>query len=371
MQTLIVNAEQLVLPAGILGGTFVLGLLLSQILFAIAGMVAKRANSAVGQSLVKHGRGPVRIIIPLLMVQMLLPVAEMSAGSRELLAQALTIVLTVSAGWLIIKLTNVGEDLIFQQYRIDVSDNLQARKIHTQTRFLKRLVMVIVGVLTLAVVLMTFDQVRQVGASILASAGVAGIIVGFAAQKSIANLLAGFQIAFTGPINIDDVVIVEGEWGRIEEITLTYVVVRIWDLRRLVVPITYFIEKPFQNWTRVSADLLGTVFLYFDYTVPVQAVREELQRLLEDSPLWDKKVCSVQVTNSTEHTMEVRALMSAANSSDLWSLRCEVREKLVAFIQAHYPDSLPRMRAELLEPAKEIRISSKARTSADLDKPQN
>ena len=204
-------------------------------------------------------------------------------------------------------------------------------------------------ILALAAILMTFDKVRQLGASILASAGIAGIIVGLAAQRSIATLLAGIQIALTQPIRIDDVVIVENEWGRIEEITLTYVVVRIWDLRRLIVPITYFIEKPFQNWTRISADLLGTVFLYTDYTVPIQAVREELRRILEGSEKWDRRVCVLQVTDTTERTVQLRALVSAADSSKAWDLRCEVREKLVDFLQKNYPHALPRVRAEIDE----------------------
>jgi small-conductance mechanosensitive channel len=212
---------------------------------------------------------------------------------------------------------------------------------------LRKVVIFIVAVLTLGIVLMTFDKVRQLGTSILASAGIAGIVIGFAAQRSIANLLAGLQLAFTGPINIDDVVIVEGEWGRIEEMTLTYVVVRIWDLRRLILPITYFIEKPFQNWTRVSADILGTVYLYVDYTVPVQAIREELERLLKNSEKWDGKVCSLQITDSKEQVVELRALMSAADASKAWELRCLIREQLISFVQKNYPESLPRMRAEI------------------------
>ena len=195
--------------------------------------------------------------------------------------------------------------------------------------------------------LMTFESVRQLGTSILASAGIAGIVVGFAAQRSIATLLAGFQIAMTQPIRLDDVVIVENEWGRIEEITLTYVAVRIWDQRRLILPITYFIEQPFQNWTRTSADILGTVFLYVDYRAPLDAIRAELDRILQASPSWDGKVKGLQVTNAQEQTLEIRALASAADASLAWDLRCEVREKLVQFLQRHHPESLPRIRAEL------------------------
>jgi small-conductance mechanosensitive channel len=195
--------------------------------------------------------------------------------------------------------------------------------------------------------LMVFESVRQFGTSILASAGIAGIIIGFAAQRSISTLLAGFQIALTQPIRIDDVVIVENEWGRVEDISLTYVTVRIWDLRRLILPISYFIERPFQNWTRTSADILGTVFLHVDYTVPLQPLRDELDRILAASPLWDGKVKVLQVTDAKPQTLELRALASAADASAAWDLRCEIREKLIAFLQTHYPASLPRVRAEL------------------------
>ena len=221
------------------------------------------------------------------------------------------------------------------------------RQIHTQVLVLKKVARTIIGIFTLASMLMVFDSARQLGGSILASAGIAGIVVGLAAQKSIATLLAGFQIALTQPIRVDDVVIVEGEWGRIEEITLTYVVVKIWDLRRLVVPITYFIEQPFQNWTRSSAAILGTVFLHVDYTAPVDALRAELTRILAASRYWDGTVNVLQVTEAKEHTLELRALASAASAGDAWDLRCEVREQLVSFLQHHHPQSLPVLRAAL------------------------
>ena len=230
---------------------------------------------------------------------------------------------------MLIKITFVIEDIILDQYKIDEKDNLRARKIYTQIQFLKRAAIIFIVILALGPILMTFDKVRQLGTSILASAGIISIIVGFAAQRSLGTLLAGFQIAITQPIRIDDVVIVENEWGKIEEITLTYVVVRIWDLRRLILPITYFLEKPFQNWSRTSTDILGTVYLYFDYTVPVQDLREELDRILDKSPLWDRKVSGLIVTNATEHTMELRALVSASDASKAWDLRCVVREKLI------------------------------------------
>ena len=195
--------------------------------------------------------------------------------------------------------------------------------------------------------LMTFENIRQLGTSILASAGIIGIIVGVAAQRTLATFIAGFQIAVTQPIRLDDVVIVENEWGRIEEITLTYVVVRIWNLRRLVVPITHFIEKPFQNWTRSTSDILGTVFLYVDYTVPIQEVREALHRILQEAELWDGKTWGLVPTNATERTVELRALMSAPDAPSAWNLRCKVREKLIEYVRNNYPEGLPKVRAEI------------------------
>jgi small-conductance mechanosensitive channel len=260
---------------------------------------------------------------------------------------ATSLLLIAVVAFILFQIVDAAASFVLNKHRIDVSDNLQARSIYTQVVVLKKVALTVIGIFTLASMLMVFDSVRQFGASILASAGIAGIVVGFAAQRSIATLLAGFQIALTQPIRLDDVVIVEGEWGRIEDITLTYVVVQVWDLRRLVVPITYFIEQPFQNWTRCSADILATVFLYADYTVPLDALRAELTRLLEASQYWDGKVNALQVTDAKEHTLEIRALASAADASLAWDLRCEIREKLVAFIQQNYPESLPRLRASL------------------------
>lgn len=266
---------------------------------------------------------------------------------RATLDQILSLLLIGLVSWLLIKTVYILEDYVVRSFEVDVEDNLRARKIHTQLRVLKRIVIILVGVIALATMLMTFPRVRQLGTTILASAGIIGIVVGMAAQRTIGTFIAGLQIAFTQPIRVDDVVIVENEWGRIEEITLTYVVVKIWDLRRLIVPITYFIEKPFQNWTRVTADILGTIFIYVDHTVPIDAVREELHRILKGSELWDGKVCVLQVTNTSERTVELRALVSAADASTAWSLRCEVREKLIEFIKKDYPQALPKLRAEL------------------------
>lgn len=280
----------------------------------------------------------------LLIIRLILPV-KLSEEYILILKQTTSLFFIALVSFLLVKATYVLDEYVIGRFDIDQKDNLRARKVRTQLNVLKKIVIIVVCILALGTMLMTFEKVRQLGTTILASAGIIGIVVGMAAQRTIGTFIAGLQIAFTQPIRIDDVVIVENEWGRIEEITLTYVVVKIWDLRRLVVPITYFIEKPFQNWTRVTADLLGTVYIYVDYTVPVEEVRAELQKILKDSELWDGKVCVLQVTNTSEHTLELRALMSAKDASTAWSLRCHVREKLVEFIQKNHPESLPKLRA--------------------------
>jgi small-conductance mechanosensitive channel len=314
---------------------------------AFLGSLATRTQSSWDDLLLPLAGRAARLALPLLALILGAPALDLSPALAEVVRNGTSLVLITVVAIILFQVVNAAAAFVLNQHRLDVSDNLQARSIHTQVLVLKKVALTIVGIFTLASMLMVFDSVRQFGASILASAGIAGIVIGFAAQRSIATLLAGFQIALTQPIRVDDVVIVENEWGRIEDITLTYVVVRIWDLRRLVLPITYFIEQPFQNWTRTSADILGTVFLYVDYTVPFDELRAELTRILSSSPYWDGKVNVLQVTDAKQHTIEVRALASAADASLAWDLRCEVREKLIAFIRRNYPESLPRLRASL------------------------
>lgn len=292
-------------------------------------------------------RPPLRFLLPALCLRLVMPWTAFSPEVLGALSHAISLSIIASVGWLAFKATYLVRNVLLSRYDMKAGDNLTARMVFTQIRVIENIVNVLITFLTLAVMLMTFESVRQIGVSLIASAGLAGVVLGFAAQKTLGNLIAGIQIAFAQPIRLDDVVIVEGEWGRIEEISLTYVVVKIWDLRRLVVPVSYFIEKPFQNWTRTSADILGTVFLYADYTIPVDRVRQELTRILEGSPLWDKKVNVLQVTNATEQTVELRALMSASDASVAWNLRCEVREKLLVFFQKELPNHLPKTRVTL------------------------
>lgn len=255
----------------------------------------------------------------------------------------------INLSWIVIEGFNVFRHHTLDTFAYNKSDNLRERRIITQLAFIRKIFIIIVVVIATASILMNFEAARKIGTGLLTSAGIAGIIIGLAAQKSIANLLAGFQIAFTQPVRIDDVVVVEGEWGKIEEINLTYVVVRIWDQRRLVLPITYFLEKPFQNWTRTTADIWGTVFLYVDHTLPVAPLKDYLKVLLESTPLWDGKVQVLQVTDVRERTVELRCLMSAVDSPTAFDLRCLVREKMLEYIQTNHPNCLPKTRVLMEE----------------------
>jgi small-conductance mechanosensitive channel len=258
----------------------------------------------------------------------------------------LVITIIIAVLWFFLRLITVIREVVFTYFPIDKADNLHERKIRTQFQYIQYILTFIIIFVGIAFIFRQFDSLHNLGTWLLASAGVIGIIIAFAAHQTLGNFLAGLQIAFTQPFRIDDVVIVEGEWGRIEEITFTYVVVRIWDQRRLVLPISYFINNPFQNWTRTTADIWGSVFIYVDYSVPIEKVRDELNRIVSSSDLWDGKVAVLQVTDTSERTITLRALVSARNASDAWSLRCFIREKLISFLQKEYPDSLPRIRVE-------------------------
>ena len=257
--------------------------------------------------------------------------------------------IVIGFSWLSVILIRGVKNKILKRYDISKEDNLESRKLHTQISILERVIVFIIIIISIGLILLSFEGIRDIGIGIFASAGVAGIIIGLSAQKVVGALLAGIQIAITQPFRIDDAVLVENEWGWIEEINLTYVVVRIWDKRRLVLPSTYFLEKPFQNWTRNNADIIGSVFLYTDYSVPFDKLRDELTRLLHNTELWDKKVNVLQVTDSKESTVEIRILVSAKNSPTAWDLRVYIREKMIHFIQSNYPESLPKTRVIIKE----------------------
>ena len=334
-------------PVGILVGAILAGLVVQHLILLTIGKIEKRKWTFVDHfSMTAYLKGPVKLLIPLFFVRFTVPFITVPEGFEDFLKDFLSLFLIGIGAWLLARALDLGEALFLSFYKVDVEDNLEARKVHTQVRYIKRVGVVAIIILAVGSMLMLFEKVRQFGVGIMTSAGIAGIVIGLAAQKSIANLLTGVQIAVTQPIRLDDVVIVENEWGWIEEITSTYVVVRLWDLRRLIVPLTYFTEKPFQNWTRTSANIIGSVFIYVDYSTPLEEIRSELHRILKKSELWDRRTWVLQVTNSTEKTMELRALMSAKNAPRAWDLRCEVREKLIVWLQKNYPSSLPRFRVE-------------------------
>jgi len=332
---------------GVLLAALVLGRVLTALVLRLVTRWIRRTDTRLDDSVADHLWGPLRWLGPVAMVRAAMPLLASPSDLRDVVTHVITLVLILILGWMTMAIVRVIEDVVKARYDIDVEDNLHARAVHTQLRGFRNIAGFVIVVLTAAFALLSFEAVRQFGVTLLASAGLASVIIGFAAQRSIATVVAGVQIAITQPIRVDDVVIVESEWGRIEEITLTYVVVRIWDLRRLVLPINYFIEKPFQNWTRVSADIMGSVFIHTDYSVPVEAVRAELGRILETEDLWDGKFWNLQVSEAREHTIELRGLVTARDASRAWDLRCNVRERLIDFIQREHPSALPRTRAEL------------------------
>ncbi|MAA65565.1 MAG: mechanosensitive ion channel protein MscS [Alteromonadaceae bacterium] len=289
------------------------------------------------------------VVMCLLVLNGMLNAAPDSLPLLAAAQQTATLLLILALTWAAVRLTSAIGEVIVQLNPVLEGHWKRARKVETQTRFLVRCLNILIVILGLGSALMTFDSVQKVGASLLASAGVGGIILGFAARPVLSNLLAGMQIALTQPFRIDDVLYVQGEWCWVEEVTATYVVLRVWDLRRLIVPLHWFIENPFQNWSRNTADMMGAVFVWVDYTMPVEPLRQEFSRLLHEAKQWDGNVQTVQVTDSSDQAMQIRFLMSAPDSSQNWDLRCIVREGLVTFIQQHYPDQLPRVRARLID----------------------
>jgi small-conductance mechanosensitive channel len=290
---------------------------------------------------------PLAFFLPLVFLRAGLDATPLKDTQLALVKLGLHVGIVGCVTWLGVRVVSGIVAAILRDHRIDVADNLAARQIHTQARVLGRVASGLVILLGASVVLLQFDEVRQLGKTLLASAGILGLVAGIAAKPVFGNLIAGLQIALSQPIRLDDVVIVEGEWGRVEEITSSFVVVHIWDERRMVVPLTWFIENPFQNWTRRSADMLGTAFLWVDYTTPMAAVRSELESICKSDSRWDGRVCIAQVTDTDQTTMQVRLLVSARNSGDAFDLRCVVRERMIDFLSRKYPHALPRTRAEL------------------------
>jgi small-conductance mechanosensitive channel len=309
---------------------------------------AKRGNLGLQRYLALPARA-VFLTIGLLFILPAIP--KIPAMLRGQIEQFTGSLLVLFLGWLAIGGVYVFQAFTLSRFDTRVANNLRARRVHTQMYFVRRILIAIVVLLDAGALLWSLHDERlwKYGTGLLASAGLASLVLAVAAKSTASNFIAGLQIALSEPIRIDDVVVIQGEWGRIEEITSTYVVVKIWDLRRMVVPLSYFIEQPFQNWTRRTGDIMGTAFLYVDYSVPVEPLREELTRIATQSPLWDGKVCGLQVTNLSERTMELRCLVSSAGSGENFDLRCEVREKMIEFLRTNYPSALPTVRLETRE----------------------
>ncbi len=291
-----------------------------------------------------------QIGLPLGAVFSILPLLELAPEPEAGVRRLVNVFFIGAVGYVLARLVNLAADKVHASHlKLDFSTSVRARTLYTQVSVLRRMALVVVGFVTLASMLMLFAPVRQLGASLLASAGVVGVIAGVAAQRSLANLVAGFQIAVTQPILLEDVVVVEGEYGQIEEITLTYVVVRLWDLRRLVLPISYFLEKPFQNWTRGTPEVVGAVLLSLDYLAPLDALEAEFGRVLEVQGAlgrWNGRTKTFAVTEATERGVQVRLTVSADDPDRLWDLRVAVRRALVTFLAREHPEGLPRLRAE-------------------------
>jgi small-conductance mechanosensitive channel len=330
--------------AAVLFGT---AIIVAWIIHAITGRVLLRLASEghpLARQIVLATWRLTRLALMLFALIVTLPTAPLAEATRAMLSKIFVVGTVILVGWAVIEMVNVLASLYLQ--RFEGENDRQARKRVTQVGILKGAVITLLILTTAGAALMTFDSVRQFGISLFASAGVAGLVVGLAARPVLSNMIAGMQIAITQPISLNDIVIVEGEWGRIDEITGTYVVVLTWDLRRLVVPLTYFIEKPFQNWSRSATNLLGAVVFYADYSVPVDRVRAKVEEIAKASPRWDGKVANLQVTDAGTDAIELRAVASAANAGDAWDLRCELREKLIAFLQSEYPGALPKRRQQ-------------------------
>lgn len=307
---------------------------------------AVRDRSLFLRSLVSRTRGPSRLATLAVALSIASTIAPLSWQVGVAVNQVLLVALVALIGWACVTAIEIWSIIYLRRFKLDSEDNLLARKHVTQVRLLQRAAITLVAILTVAIALMTFEPVRQYGVSLLASAGAAGVLLGLAMQPILSNLVAGIQIAITQPIRIQDAVIVEGEWGTVEEINATYVVIRLWDWRRLILPLNYFIQKPFQNWTREGASLIGSVLIYVDHAAPIGAMRRQLETIAAQSALWDRNVVSLQVSDARESVIEVRMLVSARNAPQAWDLRCEVREKMIGFLRHEHPEALPRRREE-------------------------
>lgn len=348
LDALIDSLSTLLLPWATPLASAAVAVILAGLLFALGARVVTRATagSPMAAPIARAVRAPARLLLPLLAVVLVWHGTPDDLPGRAMVQRLTAMAMIAALTWLLARAVGGYGQAVIDAHPVTVVDNLQARRVHTQTRVLVRTMNSVIWLAGIALMLMSFPAVRQVGASLLASAGVIGLIAGFAARPVLGNMIAGLQIGLTQPIRIDDVVIVEGEWGIIEEIQSAYVVVRIWDDRRLVVPLQYWVEKPFQNWTRRTSELTGTVTLWVDYRMPLAPLREQLKLACEACEHWDGRLALLQLVEAGERAMQLRALVTAADAGKAWDLRCHVREWLVDYVQREHPQYLPRLRMD-------------------------
>lgn len=358
-----------IIGLGLVAGAIVLALLVHTIAVGLRRRLLGGRGSVLNFFLDRTS-GPIRLALCLVAVSAVLPLAPLPDEMRQLLSRLFTVAVIALIGWIAIRAVDLTAARYLQQFRSDVEENFRARKHLTQVRVFKRVIDTLIVMIAISAALMTFESVREYGLSLFASAGAAGLIVGLAARPLLSNLIAGVQIAVTQPIRIEDAVIIENEWGWVEDIASTYVVIRLWDWRRLVVPLSYFIERPFQNWTRDAQSLIGAISLHVDYAADVPRIRTRLERAARESKLWDGAVCNLQVVDSHPRTIELRALVSARNAPQSWDLRCEVREKLLAFLRDEMPEALPRERMAISPAGRDVELFAADRPAPERRKAQ-
>ncbi|MBW5482849.1 mechanosensitive ion channel family protein [Streptomyces bambusae] len=336
--------ETVLRPLAVVGGVVVVTLLAGWLLDLLLRHADARHGETPLWGLLRRCRVPFQLVLAAGLLRATYRQARVLPGHAGGLGQALTLVLIAAAAWLLVRIATAVVDTAYARYALArAADEARVRRIRTQVTLIHRVVTAVVVVVALAAMLLTFPAMRTLGASMLASAGVLGIVAGIAAQSTLGNVFAGLQIAFGDTVRIGDTVVVDKEWGKVEEITLTFLTVRTWDERRITMPVSYFTGKPYENWSRGGAEMTGTVFLHVDHTAPVELMREKLQEILAGVPEWDGRTGTLAVTDTAPHTMELRAVVSAANADDIWTVRCAVRERLIAWLCAEHPYALPRI----------------------------
>src|SRR3979490_1007532 len=349
VSSLIDGTPSWAIRAAIVVGATIAALAVHRFVFFLLERKLRNADHFAWLLILRKTKGPAAFAAVMVALSLSLQLGPISGSAADVLTRLMQVAFIALFTWVAIVTTDIFGSIYLRRLRLDVEDNLLARKHVTQIRILKRAAVTIITLIGVASALMTFDQVRQLGVSLFASAGVAGLAVGLAARPLLTSLIAGVQIAITQPIRIQDAVIVEGEYGTIEEITSTYVVVQLWDWRRMILPRNYFLEKPFQNWSRQSSPIIGTVIIYVDYCADVPAIRRKLDEIVKVIPLWDQRVVNLQVSDATETSMQLTQLVSARRPPAAWDLRCFVREALIKFIGSELAPSLPRGRRQLID----------------------